>query len=135
MQRGKIRNRERAKQLRDFTGLRFGRITPTDIDAFLEFGDVLFILIESKQEGAQLPYGQKTALERLCDAVQGTKTPTNQERQAYILIVHHTTTETDQDVDYGASMVSSVRYKRKWCPPKEPITCRQAIDKIREQWL
>ena len=132
--RGKIRYREKAKQLRDFTGLCFGSITPTDIDAFLEFGNVLFIIIEAKSSGAELPYGQKLALERLCDAIQDTENPNKARRQAYILIVQHST-ETDQDVDYGAAIVTSVRYKYKWHPQKEPITCRQAIDKIREKWL
>ena len=35
LDRGKIRNRECAGQLKDFSGLRFGKITPTDIDGFV----------------------------------------------------------------------------------------------------
>ena len=45
-ERGVIRNRQFAQQLRDFSGLRFGKITPTDIDGFMDFGDRLFVVLE-----------------------------------------------------------------------------------------
>ena len=49
--RGKIGNRRRALQIRDFTGLRWGNITPTDIDALIDFGDKVFVFIEVKKKG------------------------------------------------------------------------------------
>ena len=62
---GIFRNREYAKQLKSFSGLRFGKITPTDIDGFLDFGNNVYVFIETKHGDAPLPYGQKLALERL----------------------------------------------------------------------
>ena len=35
-ERGVIRNRQFAQQIRDFSGLRFGKITPTATDRLLE---------------------------------------------------------------------------------------------------
>ena len=35
--RGATTYKERAKQGRDFTGLRYGNITPTDIDGLIEY--------------------------------------------------------------------------------------------------
>jgi hypothetical protein len=69
-ERGAIRDRARAEQGRDFTGLRYGRITPTDIDAFLDFRGKAFVFIEAKLIGAQCPWGQERAFERVCDASQ-----------------------------------------------------------------
>lgn len=66
-ERGKIRNREHVP-VKDFSGLRYGKITPTDIDGFVEFKDKIFILLELKFGDSVLKYGQRTALERGCDA-------------------------------------------------------------------
>lgn len=68
VERGVIRNREYAKQLKDFSGLRYGKITPTDIDGFLDFGDQLFVVVEGKHAGSAIQTGQRLALERLVDA-------------------------------------------------------------------
>lgn len=122
-ERGQIRNRERAKQLRDFTGLRWGKITPTDIDCYVEFWDRLFVFAEAKGKGLYVPFGQRLALERLCDAVAETG------RIAVQLVLDHDT-PPEQDVDYGRCLVRAVRYQREWKEPDNPITCREAIDKL-----
>jgi hypothetical protein len=46
--RGTITNRARFIQAIRFDGMKFGRITPTDIDAAIEFDNRLFIFIEAK---------------------------------------------------------------------------------------
>ena len=56
-----IRNRDYMRQIKDFSGLRFGKISPTDIDGFLDFGNSLFIFVEMKHGDARIPYGQKLA--------------------------------------------------------------------------
>jgi len=122
--RGAIRNRQRAKQLRDFTGLRWGKITPTDVDAFVEFHDRLFVWIEAKLRGASMSIGQRLALERLCDAMAETG------RTAAVLIVEHDTEPTN-DVDYAACLVKECRYNQKWQEPDRSTTCRAAIDAFR----
>lgn len=67
--RGKIYDVARATQLRDFSGLRFARgITPTDVDCLLEFGDRAYVVIEAKSGGAEVPFGQRTALQRMIKA-------------------------------------------------------------------
>ena len=37
--RGVIQNRDRKKQIIDFSGLKYGKITPTDIDGLIEYKD------------------------------------------------------------------------------------------------
>ena len=121
--RGKIQNRDRAKQLRDFTGLRFGSITPTDVDGFVEFRDKLFVWIEAKLAGAPVEQGQRMALERVCDAVSET------ERMAVVLVVDHNTDPTE-DIDFASCSVREWRYLGEWREPVRPITCRAAIDTL-----
>ena len=124
--RGKIRNRERAKQLRDFTGLRWGKITPTDIDAFTEFGDKVFVFVEAKVNGVAMPFGQRLAFERLCDAVAESG------RTAVYFVVEHDS-NPEIDVDYANCPVEQYRYNCEWHKPAEQITCKKAIDALRSR--
>lgn len=103
--RGVIRNREFAQQIRDFSGLRFGSITPTDIDAFLDFGGRRFVLIEAKHGTCEPKYGQRLALERLCDACQASGIET------ILVFASH---DTDGDIDFGSLSVTRYRYKKEW---------------------
>ena len=123
-ERGAIRNRQLAMQIRDFTGLRFGKITPTDIDGFLEFGDRLFVLIEGKRDGSPLAYGQMLAIARLADACHAPP-----RRYATTIIVDHPT--TDDDIVYADAVVRLYRWDGKWVYPKQTgITLRKAIDEL-----
>jgi hypothetical protein len=128
---GRIIYRERAKQLRDFSGLQFGKITPTDIDGFIEYKNKCYVIMEAKYITGKHSYGQTLALERLCDDLEKTK-PT-------LLIFARHTTEVNQDVDYSTCDVERYRYKGAW------HTCRknvkdlidaffQRIDERDEQW-
>ena len=128
VERGVIRNREQARVLRDFSGLCWGTITPTDVDAFLDFGDKLFVFIEAKYNGARLPYGQQLALERLCDACQ------SQDRDAILIIVRHTVAaEDDKDISCAELPVRRFRFRGVWREPQAPITLREAIELCRKR--
>lgn len=123
-ERGVIRNRAAASQLRDFSGLRYGRITPTDIDAYMEFGGRLFIFIEGKFGGASLPRGQMLALERLVDAMH-----LPPQRYAALIVAQHETQGTD--VDIASAGVRAWRWGGKWRQPVERgITVRRAINRL-----
>lgn len=122
-ERGIFRNRQYAQQLKIFKGLRFGRITPTDIDGFMDFGNNVYVFIEAKHGTAPLPYGQKLALERLCD------TCTDAGKAAVVLIAHH---QTDGDIDVAALPVSLLRMKGKWRKPKKAVNVREAIEQYLE---
>lgn len=122
--RGVIRHRELASQLRDFSGLRFGAITPTDIDGFLEFSDRLFVVFETKHIGRELPRGQRLAIERLIDAIAASG------RQAIALIGEH---DTKEDIDFAVCPVREYRYEGKWRKPLSAMTFKDAVDQMRER--
>jgi len=116
-----IRSEVRMRQIRDFNGLRFGKISPTDIDCFLDFQASLFVFIETKHINATVPLGQRLALERICDACQSGKV------DSWVLIATH---ETDGDIDVATTIVSEFRHHGHWRKPRERITTRSAIDAI-----
>lgn len=119
--RGAISNRPMAERVRDFTGLRFGNVTPTDVDAFMEFGDKQYVFIEAKSGGADMPRGQRLALERLCDAIAETG------RLSLLILCAD---KGVGDIDFANCMVREYRYHGAWHTPKHPITVRAAIDKV-----
>jgi len=122
LNRGKIQHRERSRQILDLSGLRFGNITPTDIDIFMDYHDKCFVFGEVKYEGRPLPDGQKWALERLCDASQKAG------KKAMAIIARHQVADCSKDVDVAKLTVCEYRYKQVWREPKEQITVKRAMD-------
>jgi len=118
--RGSTTYKARAKQPRDFTGLRYGNITPTDVDALIEYKDKCYIFIEAKTTGVNMPFGQKMALERLCDDLSKVK-PT-------LLIVINHNTPPDKEINFANSVVERYRHNNVWKIPKKTPTTRQLID-------
>lgn len=64
----RIHNPHKMRQLIDFRDLNIdGYIYPTDIDGVIEYKDSEYILFEFKYGHADLPAGQKLALQRMAD--------------------------------------------------------------------
>lgn len=121
--RGKIRNPDAARRLRDFSGLRYGRITPTDIDLFLEFGDAhKYIIGEGKAHGAELPFGQQLALERMADDLNSSR-PT-------LLIIVDISDDMPDMIPYHLTVVRKSRENGEWNNRYVGMTTRQAIDEF-----
>lgn len=119
---GVIKYRARAKQLHDFRGLRFGNITPTDIDGLIEYQNKAHIFIESKVSGVELPHGQKLALERLCDDLQRVK-PT-------LIIVCEHDNPPEMDIDVASTRVAMIRYKGAWIVIHRKTNTRDVIERF-----
>lgn len=123
--RGVIRNRQYATQVIDYSGLRFGNITPTNIDGQLDFGGKLFITLEYKYRGATLPTGQRKHLEYVAN---------NSVKPWYVIVAEHT---SDGDIDAASATVVEAYYnynrRRRWKSIGERITVFEAIARIRQQ--
>jgi hypothetical protein len=104
MLRGKIYNRAYAAQVNDFSGMRWGNITPTDMDGLIEYHNKCFIFIETKFMDKPLPYGQKLAFERLVDSLN----------KPGILIV--TTHNGSGDIDMKSTKIREYYWQGKWYP-------------------
>lgn len=123
-QRGAVHSPARAAQLRDFTGLRYGLITPSDIDAFIDFGGKAYVIIETKVVGNPLPQGQRLLLERLCDALNGSA-------HALVLIAEHNT-PAHRPIDIARALVSEYRnHTGEWIRVPVPmITVASAVNQF-----
>ena len=118
--RGIIKNRGFANQVRDYSGLRFGNITPTDIDGMIEYKNICYVYIEIKYLDAELPFGQRLALERQTDDMQKVK-PT------ITVIVSH---NSKGDIDVGNSIVTEFRWLGQWRKVDSIKSARQVIERF-----
>lgn len=128
MLRGQIRDEEMARQIRDFSGLRWGKITPTDIDGSIfgvEFGNEIFIFFELKYLNTELPTGQMIYFERLVDVVAATK-------RALGIIARHDI--PPDKIVYVAPLVDfKYRHKGKWNQSKSGETVKNICDRFIKQ--
>ncbi len=117
VERGLPRNREAAKQLFDFAALRWGNITPTDIDGFLEFHNAAFVYIEYKYKDTPLPGGQELAFKRAVDA-----------SSKPCILIHAThNSPPEQDIDGANAIVVRVYWKGIWYPDGKR-TVKEVVD-------
>lgn len=122
-QPGVIRHRARNLQVNDFRGLRYGKITPTDIDGAIDFDGRLFVFVEAKFVGTPIGRGQELFLERVVDALD---LPPS--RFALGLVADHAH-PADHDIDFSSMVVRKSRYRGRWqFSANRLTTVREAID-------
>lgn len=122
LKRGEIHSRERAKQLRDFSGLLYGKITATDIDGLIEYHDKGYIFIETKLLGTSVGFGQQLALQRLADDLTEGRKPT------ICIIADHEVNDPSQDIDVANTRVREYRWQKQWHTPKTISTTKSLVD-------
>lgn len=135
VQRGKITSPDRARQLRDFSGLRFGTITPTDIDGLgmvqlsvptiaglIEYHNKGYVIIELKLKGASVPGGQRLALERLHNDLSKAG------KETLCIIAEHNAFDPEQPIDVARAIVTEYRRTQgaQWHPDNKS-TVKDAI--------
>jgi hypothetical protein len=106
--RGKIINEDRAKQLRDFGGLLFGNITPTDIDGLIEYHNKAYVIMEFKHRDNEIPDGQRKALERMNDDFE------QMGKRSICIIARHCQDDCNEPIDAANAIVTEFREKRNW---------------------
>ncbi len=113
-QRGNIKNKGRAQQINSFSGLiRRRNITPTDIDGIIDYNGKAFVIIEGKHGNAELPKGQRMALENLANAMlDGNK-------KVVVIVFRHNVHDINQDVNVSIQLVTEIYFKRKWFSTNE----------------
>lgn len=129
--RGELRNKDNALRDRDYSGLVYKRITPTDIDGFFgiwgmfEIHKRVFIFFELKhiREGeldTESFNGQRVALERLVDIIP---VPT-------LLVYANHNCEPSETIDGANCIVDTHRYGCKWYTHYRGWTLKAVIDKF-----
>lgn len=118
-----IHDRARKKQIVDFCGIRYGAATPTDLDAFIEKNDKLFMFFEFKHRTAKLSNGQELAYVRIVDALEETS------RKAVLFICRHEIDDPEMDIDAATTVVDKYYFEKKWYAGAGR-TVRQLADKF-----
>jgi len=97
--------------------MRYGSITPTDVDGFIEYQDKAFVFFELKVAGQDVPLGQRLALERLCMAV---------DKPAIAFVAEHDT-PPDRDVLAREARVLRYFWGRRWNDCARAVTLGEAV--------
>ena len=106
--RGVIKFRERKKQILDFGGIRFGNITPTDIDVLIEYHNKCYVIVEVKYGDVEILFGQKLALERMCDDFEKAGKP------SVFIISRHEIDNPEEDVTLAKVIASKYYFRKTW---------------------
>jgi molybdate-binding protein len=115
------------KQLVDFKGLAIdGSIYPTDIDGLIEYKDSKYIIFEIKYGDADVPFGQRLALQRMVDDFIKVG------KQAVAFICEHAVRDTHKPVVAAWCKVREIYdgLENKWYTPHETMSVRDAVDKF-----
>lgn len=131
--RGEVYNEDRNRQLVDYTGLRYGNITPTDIDLVqrdsrepfgvrgaMDFAGKSFVYFEFKMEGAAFLNGQRWHLEATCDVIACVV-------PCIVILARHTA-PLHLKIPAAACVVEKVRIDGEWKIPTRQLTVREAVD-------
>lgn len=122
--RGRIQLRDRARQIVDFSGLRYGKITPTDLDGLIEYQSKAFVFYEYKYRDAKIPDGQRKALTRLVDCLQKAGSP------SVLFVCRHAVDDCAEDIQAARVIVDSLYYDGKWRKSKKNRTAKEYTDKF-----
>lgn len=122
VERGKAHTPHLSTQVRDFSGLRWRNITPTDIDCSTDFAGKLFVFVEAKLPGVNMPTGQRLHLQNLADAIA------DGGRHSIAIICEHENREGE--IDFANCTVTEYRWRGVWRSAKENVTVKTAVDRI-----
>ena len=106
--RGTIQYTDRAKQLLVYDGMRFGNISPTDIDALIEYRNKAYIVYECKYRGAEMSRGQELALTRIVDDFQ------TAHKDALLIVCEHDIENPRENVVLANISVKGIYFKGKY---------------------
>ena len=107
-----------------FDGLRYGNITPTDIDSLIEYKNQLWLMFEAKLAGKDVPQGQRLALERFIHDIRIVN------KHGIAMIVEHNVQDTGKDIFLKDCYVREIitTENQTWRPPKYEITVKDITD-------
>jgi len=121
---GKIRYPARAFQHIDFSGIRYGNATPSNVDGVLELEGKLFVILEYKHESAQaMSKGQRMMIERITDGLDSGG------KYAIAVIGTHSS-PVGKEIDGANSKAVEVRWKGEWKSMDDKnFTVKDCIDR------
>ena len=123
-----IFNPDRLNQRLNYCNLRWDKITPTDIDGFIDFKNQVFVFFEIKYKDNEMPQGQELALERLVDNLLEAK------KKTILIIASHDIDDPMEDIDVSLCQVEKYRYKNKWILIENSLTLIDLINSFKNKF-
>lgn len=109
-------------QQKDYSKLRYGNITPSDIDGIIEYHDIAYIFYEFKLDTVEkISSGQQIAFERLTDDLSKIK-PT------LFIIATHDINDPSNDIPTHECQVEWYRRNGEWHKPETRISVKELTD-------
>ena len=121
---GLINHGSRARQLNSFTGLKFGSITPTDLDGLIDYHNERFAFLELKLRDGPLSEAQATAIIRVVDAIEAAK------KRAAFFVAEHCEDDPTVDVPADRCLIRSIYSRQQWWQPEIEMTLRAGLDRF-----
>lgn len=112
--RGKILNPVFSNQVIDYSNMKLGKITPTNIDGYMDIKGKGHWFYEAKYGDSKPRRGQVLAFERLADATAPFS--------IYIIGSHEC--PSTASIMASETVVTNVRFLKKWIQPKEKLTTK-----------
>lgn len=122
-QRGKIKYPERRLQIIDWSGIRYRKITCSDIDGGFDIHGDVFVFTDIKMETALFENGERYFYEALID---------NLNKPAIVIIARHNIIDTKKEIPAHNCWVEMayVGKNKGWQKPKDYIELKDAIDEF-----
>lgn len=127
--RGHIQSIKRARQVVEFSGIKYGNATPTDIDGFVEKDNTAFVFFEIKLRGAVMSKGQGLALMRLVDAIDKAG------KQAVLFLGVHDIEDPQEVVQAADAGVVMYYWKWAWHRPTRQHTIKGFTDSFMKSFI
>jgi len=118
--RGKIINPSYSNQVIDYSDMKLGKITPTNIDGYMDIRGKGHWFYEAKYGDSKPRRGQALAFERLADATAPFS--------VYIIGSHDC--PSTASIMASETKVTDVRFLKKWIQPSENITTRELTERF-----
>ncbi len=120
--RGKIQFPQRMRQVVNFDGCKFGTITPTDIDAIIDYKNKAWVIIEAKLNGVPVPRGQILAFERQIDDLSCSG------KKAICIVADHNVSDPSTPIVIADCIVRQIYYNSEWRTIRKTWTVKKLLD-------
>jgi hypothetical protein len=103
--------------------------SPTDVDLEFEFRNQIYIRVEYKKEGNEMPDGQNLTFTRVVDGLHaGTY-----QNCAYLLLAEHNIPDETDICAANDAYVTKIYYKGNWKPLESPISVGKMFELLFEK--
>lgn len=122
-----IRDKDEFLSVHTFEGLQFGKLSPMDIDGFLDFAGKFFVFLEGKKTGNKLFGGQRLGYTNLSKSLS---------KPNIVIHYQHKQPAEGEDIVVADQLVKEIYCRGYWTTYENPTwTVKQVINEYMNQYL